>query len=105
MKAEIEKSSVVKVIDEITSERLLMELDNLPTVAEDRTSSVVLNSLTTPNAILGFRRLGSDRWFINALCFNPVVEPISNDLTTIQVWTLVEAFFYDRDWIQLMHSQ
>ena len=104
MKAEIEKRSVIKVIEDVTPASVLGELENLPTVQDDRTASIVLNSLATPNGILGFRRLSRDRWFVTALCFAPEVEPISSELTTVQVWTLVDVFFTDEDWIQLLRS-
>jgi len=102
---ELTKSYHSTVLRDITRTRVLAELDALPIITQDRSASVILNSLQSPNAILGFRRLARHRWFVHAICFHPRVEPVNVELTTTQARNLVNLFFTNTDWLYLMRTQ
>lgn len=105
MTLELTKRYRSSVLHDITPSHVLSELDALPIIRQDRSASIILNSLQSPNAILGFRRLARHRWFVHAICFHPRVEPITAKLTTLQTRSLIDRFFANTDWLYLMRPQ
>jgi hypothetical protein len=102
MKAEIETNNHTRVIEQTTEAELLREIEALPSMLEDRSASIVLSSLQSPDAVLGIRRLDKDRWFVNAVSFQPELLPGADEIKIAQVRELVHLFLTNGSWLSLL---